>query len=110
MSLRDQDRGEGTSERPPLLGARRDTAGEPGALEEPKDQENLEGPLGTKPQAQGRCCHTAETSSEDRGTPGRTLSPGGSSRGHGSHREAAARGVAAAGGDVLARTFLHDGD
>lgn len=55
------------------------------------ERENLEGPSGTKPQAQGRCCHTepAETPSEDRSTPGRPLpplSPGGSSRGHRRHR------------------------
>lgn len=41
------------------------------------DRENLEGPSGTRLQSQGRCCRTepAETSAEERRTPGRALSP-----------------------------------
>lgn len=45
--IMDQEGGEETSEGASLLGARRDMAGEPGALEEPKDQEGPEEPGGT---------------------------------------------------------------
>lgn len=42
-----EETSEGASEGASLLGARRDMAGEPGALEEPKDQEGPEEPGGT---------------------------------------------------------------